>query len=177
MITEDFSEYVPQLEGYMNFMNTEETVKIWDLENMVALCVQDVPIKKTKRIVKKLFWVINYLLLVQNRKVAIQDIGRIEMVKPRSMNRSPNNWIPVLKHHNCYYKKAGQFQQKYKGKVELAKPFPVDEYYAKSRKAMRERGETPPPYVRDWEGIEQSVLRQLEWIRKMKAEQGLDTPK
>ena len=171
MITEDFSEYVPQLEGYMNFMNTEETVKIWDLENMVALCVQDVPIKKTKRIVKKLFWVINYLLLVQNRKVAIQDIGRIEMVKPKSMNRSPNNWIPVLKHHNCYYKKAGQFQQKYKGKVELAKPFPVDEYYAKSRKAMRERGETPPPLVRDWDGIEQSVLRQLEWVRKMKAEQ------
>ena len=96
MITEDFSEYVPQLEGYMNFMNTEETVKIWDLENMVALCVPDVPIKKTKKIVKKLFWVINYLLLVQNRKVAIQDIGRIEMVKPRSINRSPNNWIPVF---------------------------------------------------------------------------------
>ena len=177
MITEDFSEYVPQLEGYMNFMNTEETVKIWDLENMVALCVQDVPIKKTKRIVKKLFWVINYLLLVQNRKVAIQDIGRIEMVKPRSMNRSPNNWIPVLKHHCMYHKKAGKFQQKYKGKVELAKPFPVDEYYAKSRKAMRERGETPPPLVRDWDGIERSVLRQLEWVRKMKAEQGLDTPK
>jgi len=177
MITEDFSEYVPQLEGYMNFMNTEETVKIWDLENMVALCVQDVPIKKTKRVVKKLFWVINYLLLVQNRKVAIQDIGRIEMVKPRSMNKSPNNWIPILKHHNCYYKKAGKFQQKYKGKVELAKPFPVDEYYAKSRKAMRERGETPPPLVRDWDGIEQSVLRQLEWVRKMKAERAVDMNK
>lgn len=171
MITEDFSEYIPQLEGYMNFMNTEETVKIWDLENMVALCVQDVPIKKTKRIVKKLFWVINYLLLVQSRKVAIQDIGRIEMVKPKSMNTSPNNWIPILKHRNCYHKDAAKFQQNYKGNVELTHPFPVDEYNAKSRRAMRERGETPPPYVRDWDGMEKAMERRLEWIRKMKAEQ------
>ena len=60
---------------------------------------------------------------------------------------------------------------------EVLKILPVDEYYAKSRKAMRERGETPPPLVRDWDGIEQSVMKRLEWIRKMKAEQGLDTPK
>ena len=109
MKTEDFSEYVPQVEGYLNFKNDDASIRSYDLENMLAMCCPKLQVKEARMMARKLIWLLTYLVVIKNRKVTMQYLGRIENVK----QRKDRGFFPVLKHKKTYTQDIKSFKKKY----------------------------------------------------------------
>jgi hypothetical protein len=111
MKTEDYSEFVAQVEGYLNFQNDEKVIRSWDLENLLAMCTPGLSVKETRLLVRKFVWLLTYLVVVKNRKVRFQYIGQIEHTKSKKCT----SWFPVLKHKKTYSTDIKPFKKKYEG--------------------------------------------------------------
>lgn len=109
MKTEDYTEFVPQVDGYLNFKDDEKTIKSYDLENMLAMCSPGLSVKQARLLTRKLMWVIAYLVVIKNRKISIPFVGRIEMVK----SRTDTARFPAMKHRHTYTQEVKPFKKKY----------------------------------------------------------------
>ena len=111
MKSEDYTEFLPQIDGYLNFKNDDKSIRAWDIENMLAMCSPGLSVKEARLLTRKLIWLITYLVVVKNRKITMQYLGRLEHVKPRK----DRGYFPVLKHKKTYTQDIKPFLKKYEG--------------------------------------------------------------
>jgi len=109
MKKEDYTQFVAQVEGYLNFQNEDKALRSHDIENILAMCSPHIPVKECRSLVRKLIWLITYLVCIKNRKINMQYLGRIEMAP----SRSERSEYPVLKHRKTFHKDLVPFKKKY----------------------------------------------------------------